>query len=86
MGWGRYAESMRIDHLSPSLLRLLPTSEAVALSRRMVATAHRQRWATVPGSAHEDSEVLDGEATALTFELVAPAHDAVTREPAPHVA
>ena len=38
-----------------------------------------QRWGHVPGTAWEAAEAAAGEAMALTFELLAPAHDATTR-------
>jgi hypothetical protein len=79
MGWGRYAESMRVAFLSPSLVYLLPTRNALALARLLAALARAAKWKSASGAAWEAAEELDGEAKALTFELIAPAHDATRR-------
>lgn len=80
MGWGRYAESMRVSFLSPSLLFLQPTPSARRLARLLSQQAASHRWPAAERTAWEDLRVLgNGEAKALTFELMAPAHDAVTR-------
>ena len=81
MGWGRYAESMRLDFVSPAMVHLMPTAEAAAVCARMASSGASQGWAVLPGCSHEAAEVLDGEAMSLTFELVAPAHDGVSRMP-----
>ena len=79
MGWGRYAESMRISFFSPALVYLQPTRSARALTALLATLAERQRWRTVVGTAWEAADASHGEAKSLTFELAAPAHDEVMR-------
>ena len=38
MGWSQYSESLRISHVSPSLVALAPTPHAVGLLRRLAAS------------------------------------------------
>ena len=56
MGWGRYAESMRVAFVSASLLWLQPTLEARAVAAELGRQARAQRWRTAPGAAWQ----LDG--------------------------
>lgn len=93
MGWGRYAESMRIAFVSASLLWLQPTHEARALATELARQARSQRWRTAPGAAWQLDAGGDGgccaaddsgdadaaEAAGLTFALFGPAHDDVRR-------
>lgn len=68
MGWGRYAESMRIAFFAPSLLFLQPTAASLALARLLAHLARAQRWAAVEGTAWEAADETHGEAKSLTFE------------------
>ena len=80
MGWGRYAESMRLAFLSPSLVYLQPTGPSSKLTYLLTELSRQQKWSTVDGTAWSSSnEIGDGEAKSLTFELAAPAHDNVVR-------
>ena len=76
MGWSRYCETMRAALLDPSLFFMQPTVEARALALRMAELAAAAGWAEAFGAAWGAGP---DEATALTMELLAPAHDAVTR-------
>lgn len=76
MGWSRYCESMRIAHLDPSLVFMPPTLPAQALAARMAALASQNRWEAAPGTAWRAGPE---EATALSMELLAPAHDDTSR-------
>jgi len=89
MGWSRYCETMAIGLLSPALFLAQPTFEAVAVARRMARLAHS--WAApAPGTAwepghengHENGQTGQSgfhESEAFSFELLAPAHDQVSR-------
>lgn len=80
MGWGRYAESMRIANLEASLVSLQATHEAHALCALMASRGRAEQWTVAPGSAFEHpAPPLATEASALTAELLAPAHDGTTR-------
>ena len=69
MGWSRYAQSLAIAAMTPHLVYLAATPEAVALVEVM---RHRMAgpWST-PASEHA------AERYALTEEVFAPAHDGV---------
>ena len=66
--------------ISPSFVHLQPTRSAVTLARLLSALGRVQSWRVVGGTAWESvDEVGEGEAKALTFELIAPAHDGTAR-------
>ena len=75
MGWSRYCETMKAAQLSAALFLLQATREGAALARRMAGAAHG--W----GGAAEGAAWAagGGEATALSTELLVPAHDTSTR-------
>lgn len=75
MGWSRYCETMAIVHLSPSLFLAQPTFESVAVARRMAR--HAAGWGDPASGAGWASGTEEAEA--WTSELVAPAHDEVSR-------
>ena len=74
MGWSRYCESMRAAMLSPSLMYLEPTAPSRQLALLLAAQA--LQWPSAEGYAWGAGVE---EATALSFELLMPAHDATSR-------
>lgn len=71
---------MRMAFLSPALIHLQPTHRAHTLSTLLARLGALEQWRAVAGSAWESAHAAgESEARALTFELAAPAHDAVAR-------
>ena len=77
MGWSRYAQSLAISPLSPRLLFLAATAEALSLARTMQRRLSGN--AAGAGATATAVEAAPPERYVLTDEAISPAHDGTRR-------